>query len=85
LPLVSLRAHLSFLDWDTLAEFSQPCKPNFLVSIPLPQSLGCVSSPGRKFVNPCITAHFVKKCAAALFRKFTEGDPHKKKLAEGEP
>ena len=67
LPLVSLRAHLSFLDWDTPAEemltvtmnwclkFSQACKPDFLVSIPLPQS---VSSPGKKIVNPYITAHF---------------------------
>jgi len=58
LPLVSLRAHLSFLDWDTPAKFSQPCKPNFLVSIPLPQSLGYVSSPGQNLFNPCITAHF---------------------------
>jgi len=58
LPLVSLCAHLSFLDCDTPAEFSQPCKPNFLVSILLPQSLGCVSSPGQNFFNPCITAHF---------------------------
>jgi hypothetical protein len=58
LPLMSLRAHLSFLDWDTPAEFYLPCKPNFLASIPLPQSLGCVSSPGQIIFNPCMTAHF---------------------------